>query len=136
MITQTTNAQRPETLWTRLLDSRLIRLFLFLGAYIAAWVVLTEIRYSAEEAYLIALHGLVSFPFLPGGLFPFRWISGQEADMLMQLMLRFIPACIGGWLIYLGVSLPAIMLKRRWVFVAGYIAFVILLILSVRGFAT
>ncbi len=127
MDTQTTSVESPAPWWQRLLARRQFRSAVFLASYLAACAVATALvndpdmkRLGAVTTYLYML------ALLPVGFVVVLVQCGLRGEWLVPLP----------WLTYLGVSIPAVVTKKRWVFVALYIIFIILLVLSVRGCAS
>ncbi len=108
-----------------MLARKLFRSAVFLASYLAACAVATIIvaQPSDMSDSLLPLY-LMTLVLLPLGLF---------------LLLDGLAGYFGwlglliGWLVYLAVAIPAVVTKKRRVFVALYIIFIILLALSVRG---
>lgn len=126
----------------RLWDRTLVRLALFVGSYIGAcavatvfWVLVPLLAHPAqlnlENLWLNLKNSSLIWPLLPGGL----WILALTATGSLS---GFLPS---GWhlviptIVYFITTLTGIVATNRRYFVALYVVFVIILLLSVIGWA-
>jgi hypothetical protein len=125
---------------TSLWDRTLVRLALFVGSYLVAcavasvfWVLVPLVAHPAslnlENLWLNLKNSSLIWPLLPGGLrILARTANGSLSGFLPSGWHLVIPT-----ILYLVASLTGVVATSRRYFVALYVIFVILLLLSVLG---
>ena len=102
------------------LDNRFLRLLIFIGTFILVPLLIWGPTPSFSEYSLILLFptGLIAF-FVRNTNALSHW---STADVIVV-----------GWIIYVGVSLIALLVKKRSLFMFLYIIFLLLLFMNVAG---
>ncbi len=120
---QTTSVESPAPWWQRLLARKLYRAAVSLASYMAASAIATALLAlrSGMPVRLLWQYLLMKLLWLPA--LP---VSGLAYYLDGQFIVLI------GWLIYLSISIAAVVIKSRRVFVALYIIFIILLAMRVR----
>ena len=102
-----------------LLDNRFFRLLLFVVTFILVpYLFLGGISFSEFSLILLFPIGLITF-FVRNG------------NALSHLPI--VGLIVAGWILYVGVSLIALLVKKRSLFVVLYIIFLLLLFVNVAG---
>jgi hypothetical protein len=111
-----------EKIKDNFLKTALPRFFLFVTTYLIA-----VISAGGKDALLFLL-----FTFLlPAGLFVNLVEEFTNTPAIFSIFLVW-PLLVG-WAIYISITVIGIMVKNRYVFVAIYIIFILLLITSIAG---
>lgn len=97
----------------------------FLVALIATLISI-GIRLHPAISVMLVVFGPFTVLAFPSGLISF--FTQMGVSIQNESSLWFVP-----FLIYLSVLLPAILIKNKWVFLAMYLIFIILMVMNVTG---